>query len=153
MKPSPYQNSLVDRAARDALREEIPLPDLLLDGLPFEPALWNVVVEPIVPRTVSDGGIVVVDVSREAEGFQVTVGRVLACGPAAFEGKTSSGIDLSNFTRGIRSAEQLVGKSVVWKRYAGLELTLRDTGQMVRVMAITDFLGVTDKPDAWKFYI
>src|SRR6266852_3006504 len=99
-------NTLVERAARAALREKVQLPDLLLDGIPFMPAYWYVIVEPLKPRTMSDGGLEVVDLSQEAEGYQMTVGRVLNCGPAAFEGRTTSGIDLSRFTNEISSAAQ-----------------------------------------------
>lgn len=155
MKPSPLPvgNTLVDRAARAAMRESEPEPDLLLAGFPFTPALWNIVIEPLRPRSVSDGGIEVVDISMEAEQIQVTVGRVLKCGPSAFAGRTTSGIDLGNFTQDIQSPGQILGKHVVHKRYAGMELTLRKTGQIVRVMVLGDLLGVTDDPYAWKFYI
>lgn len=147
-------SNLVERAAREALREEeTPPPDLLLDGIPFTPALWNIVVEPLVPRTTSDGGIEVVDISQEAESYSVTVGRVLRAGPEAMKGKTAAGIDLSNFTDDIHTREELIGKHVVYKHHVGQKLTLRKTGQEVKAMAITDLLGVTEDPHAWKFYI
>lgn len=151
---TPAAPNLVERAAREALRKEDPAPpDLLLEGIPFVPALWNIVVEPLVPRTTSDGGIEVVDISQEAESYSVTVGRVLRAGPEAMKGKTAAGIDLSNFTADIHTAEELIGKHVVYKHHVGQKLTLRKTGQEVKVMAITDLLGVTQDPDAWKFYI
>jgi hypothetical protein len=147
-------NILVERAAREALRGQDPaLPDLLIDGLPFTPALWNIVVEPLVPRTHSDGGIEVVDLSAEAEGYSITVGRVLRAGPESMKGKTAAGIDLSNFTDEIHTREQLIGKHVIYKHHVGQKLTLRKTGQEVKAMAITDLLGVTEDPHAWKFYI
>ena len=154
MRTAPATNSLVERAARDALRAEDPaMPDLLLDGIPFTPALWNIVVEPLVPRTTSDGGIEVVDISQEAESYSVTVGRVLRAGPESMKGKTAAGIDLSNFTDEIHTREELIGKHVVYKHHVGQKLTLRKTGQEVKAMAITDLLGVTEDPHAWKFYI
>jgi hypothetical protein len=154
MRPSPASNTLVERAARAALRATDPaMPDLLLDGIPFTPALWYIVVEPLVPRTVSDGGIDVVDLSQEAESYAVTVGRVLAGGPEAMNGKTAAGIDLSNFTKDIHSIEELIGKYVIYRHHVGQKLTLRKTGQEVKAMAVTDLLGVTADPYAWKFYI
>jgi len=155
MRPSPLAtNSLVDRAARGALREvEARIPDLLVDGIPFTPALWMIVIEPLKPRTVTDGGIEVVDVSQEAEGYQVTVGRVLSAGPASMEGKTTSGINLANFTADIQTPAQLVGKYVMYQRHVGQDLRLRKTDQVVKVMKVTDLLGVTSDPYAWKFYI
>lgn len=154
MRPAVASNALVERAAREALRAADPAtPDLLLDGIPFEPALWYIVVEPLVPRTTSDGGIQVVDVSQEAESYAVTVGRVLSCGPEAMKGKTAAGIDLSNFTRDIHTIEELIGQFVIYRHHVGQTLTLRQTGQQVKAMAVTDLLGVTKNPHAWKFYI
>lgn len=145
-------NALVERAAQNALKAEPPPPDLLLEGFPFTPALWMIVVEPLLPREMSDGGIAVVDLSQEAESFQMTVGRVLKVGPAAMAGRTSGGVELATFTDDIHFAPQLIGKHVVYKRHVGQELTLRKTGQIVKVMMLTDLLGITEDPYAWKFY-
>jgi len=151
MKPD---NSLVDRAARRALQaRDNGLPDLLLEGIPFRPSLWHIVVEPLAPRTMSDGGIQVVDISQEAESWQVTVGRVLACGPQAFAGRTTSGIDLANFLPDCNRPDELIGQHVIYTRHVGMELRLRKTDQVVKVMKLTDLVGVTDDPYAWKFYI
>jgi hypothetical protein len=144
----------VDRIARRAMREvNKPNPDLLTAGFPFEPGWVNLIVEPIPPRTVSDGGIEMVDDSLTAEGFQCTVARVLKVGPAAMEGVTASGIKLCNFRPDIQTPEQLIGKYVIFQLHTGQELVLRRTGQKIRVMKVTDLLGVTHDPQAWKFYI
>lgn len=145
--------TLVERAAQSALRDTQPPPDLLTEGFPFTPGLWMIVVEPLQARTMSDGGIAVVDLSQEAESYQVTVGRVLKAGPASMDGKTTGGVDLNHFTADITAPEDLIGKYVVYMRHVGQELTLRKTGQIVKVMKITDLLGVTDDPYAWKFYV
>jgi hypothetical protein len=144
---------MVDRIARQALRQSAPKPDLLTDGFPFEPGGWNIVVEAIEPRTISDGGIEVVDVSQLAESIQMTIARVLKCGPAAMEGTTTSGIKLCNFLEGIQSPADLIGKFVVYQMHTGQELMLRRTGQKIRILKVTDLLGVTSDPNAWKFYI
>jgi len=146
-------NALVEAAARGALREMKPPPDLLVEGFPFTPALWMIVVEPLQPREETDGGIAVVDLSQEAEAFQMTVGRVLRAGPASFDGETTGHVRLSNFTDDIQRREDLIGKYVVYQRHVGQDLTLRKTGQVVKAMKVTDLLGVTDDPHAWKFYI
>lgn len=143
----------IDRVARRALKEVAKAPDLLKDGFPFDPGWVNIVVEPIAPRTVSDGGIEVVEDSIAAEGFQCTVARVLKGGPAAMEGQTASGIKLCNFHKDIQTLEQLIGKYVIHQLHCGQELTLRRTGQKIRVLKVTDILGVTPDPQAWKFYI
>lgn len=144
--------TVVDRAVQAALRADT-APDLLTDGFPFMPSLWHIVVEPLEARSVSDGGIEVVEISKEAEGHQVTVGRVLECGMAAFEGKTTSGIELCHFLPEISSREELIGKHVIYQQHVGQILTLRRTGQQIKVMRLTDLLGVTYDPHAWKFYI
>ena len=146
-------NALVEAAARGALRDLDPPPDLFTTGFPFTPALWMIVVEPLQPREESDGGIAVVDLSQEAEAFQMTVGRVLKAGPASFDGQTTGGVKLSNFTADIQKPDDLIGKYVVYQKHVGQELTLRKTGQVVKVMKATELLGVTDDPYAWKFYI
>lgn len=146
-------NTAVDRMVQDALRKEEPMPDLLVDGIPFEPALWMIVVEPLRARTVTDGGFVMVATSQEAEDYQVTVGRILSAGPAALDGQTTGGVKLNQFTRDISTPEQLVGIYVAYQRHVGQEMRLRKTDQRVLVMKATDLLGVTKQPDAWKFYI
>jgi hypothetical protein len=151
-------NALVEAAARGALRALKPppdllTPDLLTAGFPFTPAYWMIVVEPLQPREESDGGIAVVDLSQEAESYQMTVGRVLKVGPAAMEGQTVGGVKLDNFTADIRKPEHLVGRYFVYQRHVGQELILRKTGQTIKVMKTTDLLGETDDPHAWRFYI
>jgi len=125
----------------------------MLKGVPFTPASWHILIEPLRPRTESDGGIQVVDISQEAEYYQNNVGRVLSAGPECMKGKTTAGNELSNFTDKIQTREQLIGEYIVYKPHSGMELTLRETEQVVRVHVITDFVGVTQDPYAWKFYI
>lgn len=143
----------VDRAAREALRTKDGQPDLLRDGIPFEPGLYYIVLEPIKPRTVTEGGIEVVDIAQQAEGHQITIGRVLKAGPESMSGKTASGIDLSNFLPHIRKPEDLIGKYFIYMRHVGQEMMLRATGQRIKVMLVTDLLGETSDANAWRFYI
>lgn len=146
-------SALVERAAREALREKAPKPDLLKEGFPFEPGLWNIVVEPIEPKKETEGGLELVQLSQDAEAFQITCGRVLKAGPAAMEGKTTSGIELCNFLPGVRTREDLIGLNVMYQLHTGMTLTLRKTGQRIIVMKVTDLLGRTDDPQAWRFYV
>ena len=145
--------ALVEAAARAALRPDEPLPDLMIAGIPFTPALWMIVVEPLQPRDMTDGGIAVVDLSQDAEEYMVTVGRVLSAGPAAMEGQTTGGVPLNHFTKDITTPAQLIGQWVVYQKHVGQELTLRKTGQLVKVMKLTELLGVTEDRWAWRFYI
>ena len=151
-RPAAPPVSATDRAVRKALNAKASV-DLLTEGIPFTPALWMIVVEPLEPRSISDGGIEVVEVSVEAEGHQVTVGRVLACGMAAFEGKTTAGIELRHFLPDVSEPAHLIGRHVIYQQHVGQILKLRRTGQEIKVMRLTDLLGVTADPHAWKFYI
>lgn len=143
----------IERAARQALSGKKPNPDLLKHGFPFTPGGWNIVIEPLEPREITDGGLIIADISQEAESFQITIGRVLKAGPTSMQGRTSSGIDLSVFTEDIKCPADLIGKFVIYQRFAGHQLKLRRTGQKIIVMDITELLGVTDDPDAFKFYV
>ena len=156
MKTSPANSSVVDRAVQRALKEkeaeERPY-DLLKDGFPFTPSLWHIVIGPVPPRTHSEGGIEVIDSSQEAEAYQKTVGQVLKCGPLAFEGKTASGQELRYFAPGIQQPNELIGKFVVHQSNVGQIFRLRHSDQVIKVILLEQILGVTDDPDAWKFYI
>jgi hypothetical protein len=127
--------------------------DLLKEGFPFEPGGWYICVEPITPAEVSEHGIILAEITKTAEGYQATVGRVLKCGPSAFEGKTTSGIELKNYLPGISCAKDLIGTYQVYQQHTGQPLTLRKTGQRIIVMKLTDLLGGVADPQAWKFYV
>lgn len=147
-------HSDIERLARQAIKDtKKPTLDLIKNGIPFRPALWYILVQPIEPRLISDGGIYTPDISQEAEEWAITVGKVIKCGPAAFEGKTQSGIELKNFLPGIQCAEQLIGKFVIYQLHTGMDLKLRNSDIKVKVMKITDLLGDSEDPNAWKFYI
>lgn len=146
-----HRNHLMQRAA--VARTAPATVDLLKDGFPFEPSGWYIVIEPVTPAEITESGIVLAEITKTAEGYQATVGRVLKCGPTAFAGKTTSGIELGNFLPGIQSAEQLIGKFVLYQAHTGQPLQLRKTGQRVVIMKLTDLLGVTEDPQAWKFYV
>lgn len=143
----------IDRLARDAKKDLAAKPDLLKDGFPFEPAWIWIVVEPRTPKTMSAGGILHVEVSQTAETYQASIGRVLKAGPASMDGKTTSGIDLNKFLPGITTREQLIGKWVIYQQHTGMRLRLAKTDQVIMVMKVTDLLGASDEPDAWKFYL
>jgi co-chaperonin GroES (HSP10) len=143
----------VERAARKALHDKKPKPDLLKRPPPFTPGSWNILVEPIEPKEESKGGIILAPITTEADGYQVTIGRVIRCGPTAFEGETTSKISLGHFTDDIRTPRQLVGKYVVFQRHTGHDMFLRETEQKLKVLTLQEILGVTDDPDAWRFYV
>lgn len=143
----------IDRLAREAKRDLEKKPDLLKEGFPYEPAWIWIVIEPRAPKTMSAGGIHHVEVSQTAETYQASIGRVLKAGPASMDGKTTSGIDICKFLPGITTREQLIGKWVFYQQHTGQRLRLAKTDQMIIVMKVTDLLGSTEDPDAWRFYL
>lgn len=146
----------VDRIAQAAIAEEQPKPDLLKTGIPLRVGSFYIAVEPITPSQFSAGNhgarILTAAITQEAESYQITIGRVLQCGPTAFDGKTESGIELGHFLPDITCAEDLIGKYVIFRKHTGQKLTLRASGQDIRLMTLDEFLGVTDDPTAWRFW-
>lgn len=144
----------IDRIARqariDKASEDV---DLVRDGVPLKVAHWNILVEPVKPKTMSDGGIMLPEDMLKAEAIQTTLGRVLQCGPTAFEGKTSSGISLATLAEGISSAEQLIGRYVIYQKYTGHAIQLRRTGTKLILLTVTEILAVPDNPADWQFYL
>jgi hypothetical protein len=149
--------SRLDLAAQRELEQDNEDFELLKRAVPFEPSLWHIFVVPVQPRTMSDGkggtSVYVPEIASEADRWQGTVARVLKCGPLAFEGKTASGLDLKNFLPGIDCAEKLIGKYVFYQLHTGQSMQMRRTGTEFKVFKLTDFLGVTGDPYAWKFYV
>lgn len=143
----------VERAARKALKEKAPKPDLLKNPPPLTVGAWNILVEPIEPKEESAGGIILAPITTEADSYQVTIGRVIACGPTAFEGKTTSGIDLGHFTDDIRSPKQLIGKFVMYQRHTGHDITLRETDQKLKILTLQEIVGVVHAPEKFRFYV
>ena len=153
ISPPRRDSALINRAVARAAEPERPKRDLLVTDFPFEPGHWNIVVEPLEPKTRTEGGIEVVSESIDAEKIQITIGRVLKAGPTAMEGRTSSGILLCEFTDKIKTREQLIGSYVMFQRYTGATLVLREDMRRLLVMNVTELLGITTDPNAWKFYL
>lgn len=147
----------IDAAARQAkLESSGPRVDFIAEGLPGGMAHWNIAVEPKRPKSMSDGGIALASTVEERQAIQITVGRVIQCGPSAFEGKTSSGIPLNVLAKGVERPEDLIGRYIVHQRFTGLQLTVRRTGQKVLFITNTEILFVFDKgadPDYFEFYL
>lgn len=145
----------IDRLAANALQAvatERAKPDLLKTGIPGEPTLWRIVVEPVTPNE-KVGSLYKADATVDAEKYMTNVGRVLAVGPEALVGKTESGCDLSHVTDSIRKREDLIGKYVVYQKHSGTRMKLRDGGIDLVILTITEIDMITDDPEAWVFYL
>jgi hypothetical protein len=113
---------------------------------PIEIALWNILIEMVQP-SLKMGILVKTDAQIQAEQWFSVIGKVILCGPAALEGKTQSGIELSNFTDGIKDPAALVGKYVIHQRHVGADIWFAPMpGKRLKVISATEILAVTDNP-------
>lgn len=115
--------------------------------LPFQVMFWRITVEPMKPRTETEGGIALPDEVQDADRIRTSVGRVLQVGSMAFKARTQAGLLLSD-----EPHVPKVGDYVLHERYAGQEIDLRN-GRTVRVLMDTEVLMLVTDPDKIKHYI
>ncbi len=146
----------IDREARRAQRSSAAAPadwrEELMFDIPLEPALWQVFVAPLKPRTTSEGGIEIVTSAQDVEEISTTVGLVRAAGPQALVGATAGGVPLAPLTDQVRTREDLIGKFVMYEKHGGESLYLK-SGHRVVVVTASQIKGVTNDPHAWRFYL
>ena len=120
--------------------------------LPVLPMFWMVIVEPLLPKTISDGGIHLAEESQKVEQIQCTIGRILALGDLAFKGKTTAGLALSDCSR---AAALKAGDHVLFARYTGQTIKIRrkDRERMIIILSDSEILGVVSKPEHIRFWI
>jgi hypothetical protein len=113
---------------------------------PLEVALWHILIEVAQP-SLTMGMIIKTDEQIKAEQWFSVCGKVISCGPSALKGKTSSGIDLSDFTGGIKDPEALIGKYVIHQRHVGAEVWFAPLpGKRLKFISATEVLAVTTNP-------
>lgn len=150
----------IDRIARNAtnLQRRGSVDLLSLEKLPIEPWGWQMLVEPLEPVEVSEGGIVLPEESKQADEIQTTVARVLRLGPAALDGLTQSGLKLAKLIPKADGSdttpEDLIGQYLIFQRYTGYPITLRKYGnKKVLLISVTEVLAGVNDPSGIKFYI
>lgn len=145
----------IDALARDAQREIAKSNSVdpwdSRENLPIRAWFWNVLVEPLKPKERSKGGIIVTEQAQEAKKLTTTIGIIRDIGPTAFTGKTSSGIDLSRFSREIEYPEDLIGRFVSYQRYTGHAYEMRN-GRRLIMITESEILGEVPDPDQFVFY-
>ncbi len=152
MTPGPRID--IDRMTRDALAGDRPFRDLFLNPPPVRATLWNIYVQPLPPPKETRGGIQVVKSVQDAEAILQIVGRVFDVGPAALDGKTEGGIDLSKFGEGINSGKDLVGRYVIMQRNAGDKVTAVDDEYVFYSVTCSAIIGVINgDPRGFRAYI
>ena len=92
--------------------------------------LWNIVVEPYIPK--QRGELVKAQVTIDAERILSQVARIVLVGCFAWKSKTASGLDLAEETH-----KPQVGEYVLHEAYAGTEIHLT-TGHMLRILTETE---------------
>jgi len=118
------------QAGRPAIEPELkPIDEVTLKRL-GEALLWNIVVEPYVPK--QRGLIEKAPVSIQAERILSQVARVVLVGCFAWKSKTASGLDLAQ-----EEHRPQVGDYVLHEQYAGTEIHLV-TGHLLRILTETE---------------
>jgi co-chaperonin GroES (HSP10) len=143
----------IDRLAREAKRDakaaKAPSVRLTEEGLRGYAACWQIIVIPREPKRESAGGIALPESRQRAEEIFTTIGEVIACGPSALDGKTPSGIEIRKITAGIQSPDDLIGKWVVYQRYAGAPIRNKRLDAKLVVLTVSELLMVVEDPDEW----
>lgn len=148
----------IDRLAQQALRERSPAKVVKIsnrvepndDDVPV-PLNWQIIVEPLKPKTESAGGIVIAQDAQEAEIYHINVGKVVALGPLAMIGKTPSGLDLS-----IDKDRVKVGAYVQWQRYVGLKIKVQQDNSEDRLflaLEASDLVQIPNDPYRVRFWV
>lgn len=146
----------IDRLARQAQQaQQTEQAECVVDiaAVKLAATLWNIIVEPVTPKSQSEGGIILAEESRKVEEIQCCVGKVLYCGPSALEGKTASGIYLRAFAADIDKPSDLVGKFVLWERHTGQYVKLKRYKKSVVIISAPEIRCVVGDPDEIEFWI
>jgi hypothetical protein len=115
---------------KPAIEPEVkPITAELLERL-GDALLWNIVVEPYIPK--QRGLITKAQMSIEAERILSQVARIVLVGCFAWRSKTTSGLDLAEETH-----KPVVGDYVLHEAYAGTEIHLV-SGHMLRILTETE---------------
>lgn len=118
-------------------------------NLPIKVALWYVLIAPVKPKSMSDGGIEIPEEAKQAENYLVSIGEILDMGDFAYKSKTQSGLDLSTDSR-----KPSIGDFVLFQQYAGTRMVMRD-GRQLLILTDTEIIGVVppERVSQVKFYL
>ena len=114
---------------------------------PIEVSLWHIMIEMIRPSLKFGGVIEKTPEQLKSEEYLARIGRVIACGPSALEGKTESGIELKNLTASVRRPEDLIGKYIVQMPHTGVDLWFTPLpAKRLKIISVTEIAAVTTNP-------
>lgn len=105
---------------------------------------WRILVRPLPVREKTDMGLFLPDASRDMEEFTITVGRVLAIGPRAYERRDM-------LTReGEIEAWCEVEDYVLYGKYTGIKIVCGDV--KLRIMNDDEIIAVLSDPHSIRRY-
>lgn len=110
------------------------------------PLNWRVLILPKKPPE-KIGSIAIDDGTQEREEYLTHLGRVVAMGPLAFKSRTAGGLNLAE-DAGVPKP----GDWVLYGHTAGIRFRLMDS-QIVVLLADTEILAVTQRPEDFMFYL
>ena len=114
---------------------------------PIEVSLWHILIEMIRPSLKFGGVIEKTPGQLQAEEYLGRIGRVIACGPSALEGKTESGIELKRLTASVQRPEDLIGKYIVQMPHTGVEVWFAPLpAKKLKIISVTEIAAVTTNP-------
>jgi hypothetical protein len=114
---------------------------------PIEVSLWHILIEMVSPSRKYGGILEKTPQQQMADEYLTKIGRVIACGPSALEGKTESGIELKNLTASVRRPEDLIGKYIVQMPHTGVELPFAPLpAKKLKIISVTEIAAVTTNP-------
>jgi co-chaperonin GroES (HSP10) len=108
------------------------------DNLPLRICNWGILVAPVTPRTHSDGGIELPEDAKKAEGYLISIGKVMAIGGLAQKSVTPGGLRLAEDPNNPK-----VGEYVLFDQYAGTRIQFRD-GRVLIILTDTEIKAVLE---------
>ena len=121
-------------------------------NFPLQAASWNILIEMYEPAATMGSAVKIVKTQAqiEQEQYLTVIGRVLRCGPTAFEGRTTSGINCAELTDHIQTPDELEGRYVIIQRYVGNEIFFAPyPAKKLRFITLQEILAVTTVPSMW----
>ena len=108
--------------------------------VPMRPLYWRVLVMIRKPDEMTEGGILIVKDTLDAEAYLTYVGMVVAQGRLAYKAKTRAGVKLSG------EKTPKVGEIVVFYKNAGTRFITTD-GHMFVLLSDTELWAETKNPE------